>query len=86
MDLYLLQYNNYYNRQVKKFDTLQQYLVSPYYSDQVVEKVSFNPNDGINTEQIVNTNYVCDYAILTDGNQIVSRWFVIEVSRLRNQQ
>ena len=86
MDLYLLQYNNYYNRQVKKFDTLQQYLVSPYYSDQVVENVSFNPNDGINTEQIVNTNYVCDYAILADGNQIVSRWFVIEVSRLRNQQ
>ena len=86
MDLYLLQYNNYYNRQVKKFDTLQQYLVSPYYSGQVVEKVSFNPNDGINTEQIVNTNYVCDYAILADGNQIVSRWFVIEVSRLRNQQ
>ena len=86
MDLYLLKFNNYYNRIVKKFDTLAEYLSAPYYNGDVVENLAFDPNDNVNTYQIVNTNYSCDYAVLADGNTIVSRWFVIETKRLRNRQ
>lgn len=86
MDLYLLKFNNYYNRIVKKFDTLAEYLSAPYYNGDVVENLAFDPNDNVNTYQIVNTNYSCDYAVLADGNEIVSRWFVIETKRLRNRQ
>lgn len=87
MNLYLLNYNNYYNRIVKKFDTLSAYLVTPYYQDNVIENViNFNPNDGVSTEQVCNNPDKFDYAILAEGNEILSRWFVIECKRERNGQ
>lgn len=86
MNLYLLKFNNYYNRIVKKFDTLAEYLVTPYYNNDVVENVNFNPNDGVDTEQIINSNGNFDYCILSDGITIESRWFIIESKRERNGQ
>lgn len=87
MDLYFLKFNNYYNRIVKKFDTLSEYLVSPYYNNQkLINCINFNPNDGVNTEQVVNSQYNCDYVLVTSNNQIVSRWFVTENIRLRGGQ
>lgn len=86
MNLYLLKYNNYYNRIVKKFNTLSEYLVTPYYNNDVVENVNFNPNDGVDTTQIVNSNGKFDYCILADGNDIISRWFILECKRERNGQ
>lgn len=52
MNLYLLHYNNYYNRIVKKEETLSDYL--PYQIGETIENINFIPNDFINTEQIVN--------------------------------
>lgn len=86
MNLYLLKFNNYYNRIVKKFDTLAEYLVTPYYNNDVIENVNFNPNDGVDTEQIINSNGKFDYCILSDGITIESRWFIIECKRERNGQ
>lgn len=89
MNLYYLHYNNYYNRIVKKFDTLGEYLTLPYYDNLSTENVAFNPNDGTETEQIVNiqsASFGYDYAILADGNNIVSRWFILKSKRLRNGQ
>ena len=87
MNLYLLKYNNYYNRIVKKFNTLNEYLVAPYYNNDVIENLNFNPNDGVDTEQIINnTSGKFDYCILADGTNIVSRWFIIECKRERNGQ
>ena len=89
MNLYYLHYNNYYNRMVKKFDTLAEYLTLPYYDNLSTNNVSFNPNDGTETEQIVNINskyFGYDYAILADGNDIVSRWFILKSQRLRTGQ
>ena len=51
MNLYLLNYNNYYNRVVKRLNDLNAY--SPYILT-TIENVNFNPNDGVNAEQIVN--------------------------------
>ena len=86
MNLYLLKFNNYYNRIVKKFNTLSEYLVTPYYNNDVVENVNFNPNDGVDTTQIVNSNGKFDYCILSDGITIESRWFILESKRQRNGQ
>lgn len=83
--LYLLAYNNYYNRIVKTEATLgdyYQYLVS----DPI--EVNFNPGDGINTVHVLNQSLpTADYLVVTDGsNTIVSRWFVIHTVRnLRGQ-
>lgn len=88
MNLYFLIYNNYYNRIVKKEDTLSDYL--DYLVGEPVQGViNWNPRDGVNTEQILNswTYDNPDYLIVTDdSNRIVSRWFVIESEYLRNQQ
>ena len=85
MTLYLLQFNNYFNRQIKKRDTLEEY------ADYVVETiadVNFKPNDGYQTSQIVNLADLptADYVVVANGTEIVSRWFIMECSRLRGNQ
>ena len=87
MDLYYLHFNNYYNRIVKKFDTLAEYLVSPYYDGTMTQNAAFNPNDSVETVQIANNavgDY--DYMIAANGYDIVSRWFIMESKRKRTGQ
>lgn len=89
MKLYCLKYNNYCNRIVRKEDNLSSYLAKdPNY--QVISIVSFNPGDGVTTEQIFNyniPNITGDYAIYaTDAGEIKSRWFIIEGDRTRSSQ
>ena len=96
MTLYLMHFNNYYNRQIKFYDS-----ISEYPSYQYIESgsnLNFNPNDGVNTTFVAgragNPYYAnCDYCIVTEpdpavqgGEMIVSRWFIIEQKRnLKNQ-
>ena len=84
MNIYLLNYNNYYNRICKKEDTLTDYL--DYQVGDTIQGVNFNPNDGVNTELIVNTNQRANYLLAVEDNIINSRWFIIESTRLRNGQ
>ena len=90
MQLVLFKYNNYYNRIVKRQDSLQGYLddgATGYWS---TSNVNFNPNDGISTSQVVNFDFstaVPDYCIcLENDTTITSRWFVLEAKRIRNGQ
>ena len=78
--LVLLRYNNYYARRLKKEVDLQHYL-----THQVLQfsNVNFNPNDGVNTTHVVNqptdmSNYLL---VLDEANNIISRWFILEVKR-----
>lgn len=84
-NIYLLQYNNYFNRIVKKEPTVTDYTSKAVYT---LTRTSFNPNDGVNTSHVMNTEVVCDYAVVTDltGTEIASRWFVVESKRERNGQ
>lgn len=83
MTLYLFKFNNYYNRLVKKFDTIAEYPQALA----VFQNINFNPNDGISTEQVVNyQGDIPDYLIACEENVIISRWFVIEAVRTRAQQ
>ena len=70
MNLYFLKYNNYYNRIVKKEDTLEGYL--QYLVGEPVQGViNWNPGNGVDTQQILNSwNYPTpDYmlAVTEDG-------------------
>lgn len=83
--LYLLNYNNYYNRMVKKELSLidyAEYIVS------TLQNINFNPGDGVDTTQIVSTleGTHPDYLIVADGQEIVSRWFIVDAPRLRSGQ
>ena len=85
--LYMLSYNNYFNRLVKRENTLDDYIKYAVY-DPIV--CNFNPADGINTEHIFNTAYLAnspegDYLIVADATtrEINSRWFIIGAERQR---
>lgn len=92
MNLVFMTYNNYYNRIIKKEDTIAAYdnVVS---DSQEFYDIQFNPNDGVSTEQIVNwrLGWTPDYVVVYDDSlpatsAIQSRWFVIEWVRTRTGQ
>ena len=80
MDLYVLKYNNYYNRIVKREVDLSSYLTAGTLIH-TQYNVNYAPGDGVNMRQVLNSETYGDYAIYADGNTIVSRWFIIEASR-----
>lgn len=82
MDLYLLNYKNYYDRKGDRItDTeLQDHMVD------VVANANFNPGDGIDTTHVVNTYTNCNYLVAVDSNEIDSRWYVTEALKTRNGQ
>ena len=86
--IYLLNYNNYYNRIVKT-TTLSSYKSQAIYS---ADKIDFKPNDSCYTDQILNISDAInpDYLIVTDvvsGTEtLTSRWFILESRRLRGGQ
>ena len=88
--IYAYQYNNYYNRILKKEDVLSKY-GNPIYIE-TDTNLNFNPNDNISTIVTLgraNNEYLgnCDYLIYSDNNtNISSRWFILENQRIRGHQ
>lgn len=84
MTLYVLSYNNYFNRKVM---VLSDIAACEPYIKQKIEHVSFNPNDGVSTTQIVNSYAKGDYLVCSeDDKTIESRWFILETDRTRQGQ
>lgn len=84
-------FNNYYNRKLKKYNSLSDY--GDYTFIETDTYCNFNPNDGIDTEHVLgrpgyNDYYGdCDYLIYSDDNiNITSRWFIIEQKRTMGNQ
>lgn len=87
MNLYILKYNNYYNRTIKKQDSLTDYL--EYQLGNVIQGVAFNPGDEIATQQVVNLteDQIGDYLLaVNEYNEIDSRWFILDCRRERTGQ
>ena len=85
----LLQYNNYANRILKRELTIQEYVGKAKFATYYKDPVMFNPNDGVTTTQILNWDekWNPDYLIIIDKeNNIMSRWFITEQTRLRGFQ
>ena len=86
--LYLLNYNNYYNRIVKS-TTLANYKSAALYT---LKDVNFKPMDSCYTDQIVNITESVnpDYVVITETSNnvesIASRWFILESTRVRGNQ
>lgn len=90
MTIYVLSgFNNYYNRVVKKFDTVSAY--EPYILH-TQQNYNFVPNDNVNTQVVLGSNVnlydgTGDYLLVVNElNEIVSRWFIIESVRDRAGQ
>lgn len=90
-NLYLLQYQNYYNRMVDKpkpLSVYRGYMCQPREIDDVNPyQMDFVPNDGVYTEVVINWGGDNpDYVVITEGNTVISRWYVIESTRTRGGQ
>lgn len=86
MTLYILKYNNYYNRLVKYENSMEAY--EPYIT-YTLQSTNFNPADGVDTTHVFGVGEydgTGDYLIAYDNNEIVSRWFIIDSIRTRAGQ
>lgn len=87
INLYLLKYNNYYNRKIKKETGIGNY--GDYILAAFQNIYTFDYADGVNTSHVLPyKGETPDYAIVTEedesGNEeIKSRWFVVESSYIR---
>ena len=82
MNLYFLKHNNYYNRRYKPITSLTGATVLGY----LYNVSNFDPADGVDTVQ--ETAYetftdIPDYMLAMEGEEIVSRWYVVEAKRIR---
>ena len=89
--IYLLQFNNYFNRTVKGESY---HVILDYTSDGarivgIITNMSlWNPNDGIDTTITSNLGLTAipDYCLVSDEDVIVQKWFVTEAKRIQGQQ
>jgi outer membrane lipoprotein SlyB len=82
----ILNYNNYFNRIVKRGSRLEDYQDFVLYT---LERTNFVPNDGVMTEHVIGSGDYDgqgDYFVVIKDNEIVSRWFIIESVRTRSGQ
>ena len=97
MQLLLLHYNNYFNRIIKKENTIADYKAADAdYKE--VSNINFNPGDGVNTSLVLGLgqngslfdgeefDYLVAYEVVDNTNVINSRWFIIEQDRERAGQ
>lgn len=90
--IYCISYNNYFNRTVKREESLAAYLGADNSNVRYTEaNFNFNPNDGANTAITVGrsanpANSYGDYLLVVENNEIVSRWFILDEDRLRGKQ
>ena len=98
MQLLLLHYNNYFNRIIKKKDTIADYK-SADINYKEVSNINFNPGDGVATSIVLglgqtgtiftDTNefdYLVAYETVDNKQVIDSRWFILEQDRKRGGQ
>lgn len=87
-NIYLLQFNNYYNRTVKRYGTTQQYLDNATVCGYIQNVSLWDPSDGVDTyiETDTETYAIPDYLIVTSGETIICRWFVKEAKRIMGGQ
>lgn len=87
INLYLLKYNNYYNRKIKKEAGIGNY--GKYILAAFQNIYTFDYADGVNTSHVLPyKGETPDYAIITEADdngleEIKSRWFVVESSYIR---
>lgn len=88
MDLYFLNFNNYYNRTIKFYSSINGYQQNGEFLGEPLLGCSFNPNDSTDTIHVVNRaqEEIGDYMLAVLGNEIISRWFILEARRERTGQ
>ena len=97
MQLLLLHYNNYFNRVIKKEDTIAAYKAADA-AYKEASNINFNPGDGVSTSLVLGLgqngslfegdefDYLVTYETVGNDNVIRGRWFIVEQDRKRGGQ
>ena len=97
MQLLLLHYNNYFNRIIKKENTIAAYKAADA-AYKEASNINFNQGDGVNTSLVLGLgqngslfageefDYLVAYEVVNNDTVIDSRWFIIEQDRQRAGQ
>ena len=97
MQLLLLHYNNYFNRIIKKENTIAAYKAADA-AYKEASNINFNQGDGVNTSLVLGLgqngslfageefDYLVAYEVVGNDNVINSRWFIVEQDRQRAGQ
>ena len=89
MNIAILQYNNYFNKIIKKAgDTADDYFTAAHSYQTFQQNINLKPNDEIMTSIVLNSiEFHPDYLIqYDDDGRILSRWFVLEIVENRGGQ
>ena len=89
MNIAILQYNNYFNKVIKKAgNTADDYFAAAHRYQTFPQNINLKPNDEIMTSIVLNAiEFHPDYLIqYDDGGSILSRWFVLEIVQNRGEQ
>lgn len=86
--IYAYKYNNYYNTRLKPLKSINDIDYSFVQAD---TNLSFSPGDGVDTTFVLGTQRnpydgTCDYVVYAEGNDIISRWYIMDQPRLRQGQ
>ena len=89
--IYLLQYNNYFNRTLKgeSFYSLDNYTSGgATIVGQITNMSLWNPNDGVETTITSNLGLTAipDYCVVCNEDTVIQKWFVTEAKRIQGQQ
>lgn len=90
--IYCISYNNYFNRTVKREESLAAYFGANNENVRYTEaNFNFNPADGANTAITVGrsenpANDYGDYLLVVENGEIASRWFILDEDRIRGKQ
>ena len=88
--IYLLQFNNYFNRTVRgPYGRVDDYTYNgATIVGQITNMSLWNSNDGVDTTITSNLGLTAipDYCLVEDGSAVAQRWFVTEAKRIQGQQ
>lgn len=87
MQLVCLQYKNYFDRLTKKEDSIGEYLAASK-EYEIIDDYDFNPADGVDTAIVLGGQYYdysdkFNYLLVCDGNELISRWYIMDADRTR---
>lgn len=86
MTLLTLNFKNYYDRKGYTYSTIDEYIENAEVVDYIYN-YDFNPNDGVWSSVLLNTaSDKADYLLVFDETEIVSRWYILDSTRMRAEQ
>lgn len=88
MTVYLLKYNNYYNRIIKRWSSINELLSRDDVEELgVFQNVNFNPRDGVATDLTLNydgSTETANYLVVEDAStNTATGWFIIDGNYIR---